>query len=209
MRNILVIAFCLTGLSAWGGSPKSSAPKARAAAGAAETDERNIVFAEAGTDWKGWLDVNFPDASASWPKDVAKLFLGVVGDEKWSYVGKGNIDRDGAPTGLLIRFKDAPQKGYLIVSRLVVLKWQSGKWAELLKIDSKDGITVNGVKPGAMQSPEFKGYQLDFFAGDPNDRDNPGMWTTVQAVNKIGDALTEAADFYYAPKAKKYGGSAY
>lgn len=169
----------------------------------------NGVFATPDADWKGWLDKNFPDASAGWPDAAKRAFAAVSGDGKWAYVGKGNIDRDGAPTALMVRFKDAPQQGYLVVDRLVVSKWADGKWNELLRADAGDGLTVNGIKPGALQSPVFSGYEVEFFAGNPENTKHPGMWITLKAVDKDGNALTEDADFFYVPKSKKYGGSSY
>ncbi len=212
LKRILIgVSLALFGLGGRARADGSSAAKERKRAfrEAREKKARNRIDAESGADWKGWLNKNFPDASSAWPAAAAKSFPEVVGKERWDYVGKGDIDRDGSPTGLLIRFEAKPKQGYLVVSRLVIAKWLDGRWTRLLSADEERGIAVNGIKPGAMQSRDFHGYQLTLFAGDPDDTQNPGMWTILEAVDRKGETLTEPADFYYAPKAKRYGGSSY
>jgi hypothetical protein len=189
--------------------PSDGRKSHRRAEQARKTKKYNTIVVKSWVDWKGWLDKNFPDASSSWPEAAAKAFAGVVGTEKWTYVEKGDIDRDGAPTGLLIRFKDAPLQDYWIVDRLIVTKWQDGKWSEMLRLGADDGLSINEVKPGAMQSPKFRGYHLILFGGNADNPEHPGIWTTVQAVDKGGNVLTEDANFFYVPAIKKYGGDSH
>ena len=191
---------------------RAQAPNGKAAATQKQVRKKkkyNTIVVKSWVDWKGWLDKNFPDTSAGWPDAAVKAFAGVIGTEKWTYVEKGDIDRDGAPTALLIRFKDSPSQDYLIVDRLVVTKWQDGKWVEMLRLGATDGTVVNGIKPGAMQSAVFKGYHLILFGGDPKDSGRPGMWITVQAVDAGGEVLTEDASYFYVPKLKAYGGDSH
>ena len=170
---------------------------------ARERKARNQINVEPHKDWKGWLDNNFPDASAAWPAAALGAFTAVAQRGRWDYVGKGNIDRDGAPTGLLIRFKDKPLKGYLILDRLIVTKWLDGKWTELLNLDAGDGLAVGGVKPGAMQSPQFHGYHLRLFAGDPDDASNPGMWISVKA-GRVPKAVEIVVAFGWCPDSSRF-----
>lgn len=210
IRPSIFAALALTvGVAAHAQQGNTRAERKQAFKHAREAKAKNRVAVKTKTDWKAWLDKNFPDASSSWPAEASKSFSSIAGDAKWDYVGKGDIDRDGAPTALLLKFEEAPQGGYRIISHLVVAKWLDGKWNELLEADASMGLTVNGVQPGAMQSPDFHGYRLSLFAGDTDDADNPGMWIILDAVDQKGEVLTEPANFYYAPKSKRYGGSSY
>jgi hypothetical protein len=166
----------------------------------------NVTFIEEETDWTGWLAKNFPDASKAWPAAAGKSFERFAGGGKWDYVGKGDIDRDGSPTGLLIQVRKSAHSGDLVVTRLRVVKWMAKDWTELLNLDAKEGTTVDGVKPGAMESSDFRGYSVMLFAGDPEDAKHPGMVLMVQAVDAHDDTVTEDADYFFVPSAKKYGG---
>lgn len=203
MKFISIAAMLLLLGTAHAQSSPSETKAARKRARMAKA--RNFTYAAAGKDWKGWLNKNFPDASASWPEQAAKAAEAVVGSGTWAYAGKGNIDRDGSPTLLLVKFRDAKTDD-LIVSHLLVSKWLDGKWTEMLTLDAEDGLAVNGAKPGALQSPDFHGYTLRLFGGDADNPDHPGMWITVRAVDKNGETVTEPADFYFLPKEKIYGG---
>src|ERR1019366_5980297 len=109
-----------------------------------------------------------------------------------------------APTGLLINVKESPRSGNLIVLKLLVVKWMSGKWKELVRLDADKGMSANGAPLGGFNNPDFHGYDLTFSAGDKKDKTHPGFWLLAKGVSQEGDILSEDLDFYYLPKEKKY-----
>jgi hypothetical protein len=92
------------------------------------------------------LEKKFPDASESWPQEASAGFDKTLGDAKWDFIGKVDSDRDGAPTGLLVGIERLPKTGKVIVRKLAVLKWQEGRWTELLRMDGGKGIRMDGKR---------------------------------------------------------------
>lgn len=160
---------------------REKALKARVAA------ERSFVAVSPKEDWKGWLQKNFPDRSASWPAECVESFGAAAGTVKWDFIGKGDIDRDGAPTALLVRVQPSPSEERLIVRDLAVKQCAGGHW--------KDLLTEGGDE-----------VRLD--AGDPEDKVAPGLEILLTPVDENGDAAGDEESTFYLPTLGRYGGEA-
>lgn len=203
----LAAAFSLTlagGLSAYG---KADMPKeipdfeVRPAIVIGPDD---LVDVGAKQDWKGWLDKKFPDASETWPKAASAAFAKALGDAKWDFIGKGDFDRDGAPTCLLIGVERLPKTGHVIVKRLAVLKWLGDRWTELLRMDGGKGVRMNGNPQEDLSQPRFYAYTISFYIGEPKEAAHPGASISMNVVNREGRVLAEPIHFCFLPGKKKY-----
>ncbi|HXT01395.1 MAG TPA: hypothetical protein VN915_12015 [Elusimicrobiota bacterium] len=164
----------------------------------------DLTDVDAEHDWKSWLEKNFPDASDSWPKAAAAAFTKAAGEEKWDFVAKGDFDRDGAPTGLLIRTERLPRFGQIIVKKLAVLKWQGGRWTEMLWMADGKVFRRNGKLRRGLSRPSFFGYGISFFVGHPEEKSHPGAVINMYNVNSEGRGLTDGMSFCFMPEKKKY-----
>lgn len=155
-------------------------------------------------DWKGWLEKKFPDASESWPKEASAALVKVEGAEKWDFVGKGDFDRDGAPTVMLIRVERLPKFGQVIVKKMGVFKWQGGRWAEMLWMADGKVFRRNGRLAKHLSGPRFYGYGISFYIGHPEDKSHPGASINMYVVSRTGQGISDGIYFCFSTDEKKY-----
>lgn len=167
-----------------------------------KVDWNALVRVSPETEWKDWIASNFPDRSGQWPPEAVKAFGAAAGDEKWDYVAKGDFDRDGKPTALLVRFADSAHA--TIVTALIITKWRNGKWTPMLSMEEDKGVKMNGDLLEDLSSPRFHGYVIDLGVGNRKDPKHPGMFTYVEMANRKGVAMTESVQFYLLAKEQKY-----
>ena len=166
--------------------------------------------------WRAWLKEVFPDASRSWPAAGAKKFERIAAEGRWDFIGKGDADRDGAPTGLLIRAREASgsaRKDRAVFSRLLIVRWKDGRWRELLRLDDGAGASMNGKALDYVNGVSFEGgYEVSFSTGggmvfpDEGEERDEGRGLVVSALplNRNGSTAVNFLRFWYSPKKKKY-----
>lgn len=189
--KILLILLAAACASSWGADTDARAARkaARKARLEAQAARRTAIAVK--PDWKGWLAKNFPDASASWPEDCAGSFDAARGGAAWEFVGKGDIERDGVPTALMIRTKsafDTHRPKRLIVEALRIARCAGGKW--------KDALSLEGA------------YDVSLSYDEPADPIAPGLAVSAALVDADGNVASEDEEFYFLPKLGRYGGQA-
>jgi hypothetical protein len=189
LRFLLLVACASAAARAQDGTAAYKAARAKALKAKAAADEgRSFAPVNAKADWKGWLTKTFPDASKSWTADCAKSAGPAAGIEEWDFLGKGDIDRDDAPTLLMIRIRASPKKKRRIVTGLSVKKCVYGRWDTLLNLSGD--------------------HDVRFDSGDPKDAVSPGLTISAALVDAEGKVISEDEDYFFLPKLQRYGGDA-
>lgn len=155
-------------------------------------------------DWKSWLEAKFPDASGTWPKEAESAFAALRGNQAWDYVGKGDFDRDGAPTAVFVKVEKLPKSKKAFPRRLVVAKWLKGRWTPLLSLDGGKSARMNGRTMPDFSQPRFYAYTVSFFIGNPDEMAHPGAHISVNFVSREGLVLAEPISFCFLPEKAKY-----
>ena len=71
-------------------------------------------------------------------------------------------------------------------------------------MDGGKGVRMNENPGRAYHQPQFYGYTISFYIGDPQEQAHPGAHISMNVVNREGRVLAEPISFCYLPGKKKY-----
>lgn len=165
-------------------------------------DPDGLIRVAAGADWRGWLARHSPDRSSSWPAPAAESFALLAKEESWDYVGRGDFDRDGTPTALLLKFRPSKAPDAGVVDRLTIAKWRDGTWVKPVDLRAGKGASLNGA-PYRDFEWEY-GYLIDLVRENPKDAARPGLSFFLELANGRGQGYSDPTQVYFDAKTRRY-----
>ncbi|MDE2292289.1 MAG: hypothetical protein KGL53_09415 [Elusimicrobia bacterium] len=180
--------------------PALLVPARAQTAPAAPKPQTSSVRIAAASGWRAWLAKRFPEREKNWPAPARRALPALMGKSRWDFVGTGRYGGDARPAALLIRLHALEGSGVVVVDRLVLARWQDGRWTEPVRLEGPSGIWLDGTKADA--APWDLGYLVDLAQGTPGA--GPGLTLWVEYANARGEGASDSASIYASPKDGKY-----
>ena len=161
--------------------------------------DQSYIRVAPSTDWKIWISSYFPDTSASWPMEARKKLDGLLKDDSWDYVGKGDYHQNGSPAAILLRYATVPGKNRFAATKMRIVSWNKGEWKEWLLLEP-DAMVREGKKldTGNMR---IAGFDLMLNTGLPA---APALHFRAVALDSSGEGTSEASEFFFNPDTRHY-----